>query len=53
VRKEEWSQTPLRTLGSASSRITAVTPPMNSETGFLKTRQDRESAGISAASPDG
>ena len=40
VRKPYGSQTPVRTRGSASSKITAATPPMNSETGFLKMRQE-------------
>jgi len=39
--------------GSASSMITAVTPPMKSESGFLNTRHDTESGDTSAASPAG
>jgi hypothetical protein len=33
--------------------MTAVTPPMKSESGFLKTRHDTESGDTSAASPVG
>ena len=36
------SHRPVRTRGSASSMITAVTPPMKSESGFLNTRHDTE-----------
>jgi hypothetical protein len=53
VLKLEWSQTPERTRGSANSRITAVTPPTNSETGFLNTRHDTESGAARAGSPAG
>ena len=52
-RNEECSQMPVRTRGSASSRMTAATPPMNSETGFLKTRHEMESGGTRANSPRG
>ena len=37
----------------ASSIITAATPPMKSESGFLNTRHDLDSAGTRAASPPG
>ena len=47
------SHTPVRTRGSASSMMTAVTPPMNSETGFLNTRHDTESGDTNAGSPAG
>src|SRR5437879_5381398 len=40
---------PVRTRGSASSMITAVTPPMKTESGFLNTRQETDSGGLSAA----
>lgn len=53
MRNDECSHTPVRTAGSASSRITAATPPTNSDTGFLKTRHDTDDAGTSAASPVG
>ena len=33
--------------------MTAVTPPMNSDTGFLNTRHEMESGGRSADSPVG
>jgi len=33
--------------------ITAVTPPMNSESGFLNTRHDTDAGDMSAASPVG
>src|SRR5665647_2078480 len=33
--------------------MTALTPPMNSATGFLKMRHDTEAAGTKAASPFG
>src|SRR5262249_10924151 len=52
-RKVVCSQTPVRTRGSASSMITAVTPPMKSESGFLNTRHDTESGDTSAGSPAG
>ena len=43
----------VRTRGSASSMMTAVTPPMKSDNGFLNTRHETESADASAASPYG
>ena len=46
------SHTPVRTRGSANSMMT-VTPPMNSETGFLNTRHDTESGDTNAGSPAG
>src|ERR1700728_1845497 len=53
LRKEECSQTPARTAGSASSRMTAAVPPMNRAMGFLKTRHDTESADTKASSRNG
>src|SRR3984957_17208284 len=53
IRKLVCSHTPVRTRGSASSIITAVTPPMKSESGFLNTRHDTELGDTSAASPAG
>src|SRR6187402_3360348 len=53
VRKLEYSHTPVRTRGSASSRTTAVIPPTNRATGFLNTRHDTESGAARAGSPDG
>src|SRR5271168_2794628 len=53
TRKVVCSHTPVRTRGSASSIITAVTPPMKSESGFLNTRHDTELGDTSAASPAG
>ena len=47
------SHTPVRTRGSANSMMTAVTPPMNSETGFLNMRHDTDSGDTSAGSPAG
>ena len=47
------SHTPVRTRGSASSMMTAVTPPMNSETGFLNTRHDMELGDTNADLPAG
>ena len=49
----EPSHTPERTRGSASSRITAATPPMNRATGFLNTRHCGDVGGTSDASPTG
>jgi CheY-like chemotaxis protein len=46
-------QTPVRTRGSASSMITAVTPPMKRARGFLNTRQETDSGDRRAASPTG
>src|SRR6516165_12240189 len=53
TRKVVCSHTPVRTRGSASSIMTAATPPMKSESGFLNTRHDTESGETSAASPMG
>jgi hypothetical protein len=53
LQNEEFSQTPLRTAGSANSRITAATPPIRRAIGFLKIRHDTEFAESSAASPGG
>jgi hypothetical protein len=44
TRKVVCSQMPVRTRGSASSMITAVTPPMKRESGFLNTRQETRGA---------
>src|SRR5882757_59727 len=53
LRNEECSHTPVRTAGSANSRMTAAIPPISSATGFLKMRQDSESGANNAASPGG
>ena len=50
---EECSQMPVRIEGSASSMMTAVTPPTNSAIGFLNRRQDTEFGESNAASPRG
>jgi hypothetical protein len=44
---------PVRTAGSASSSMTAATPPIKSAMGFLKMRHDSESDGSRALSPRG
>ena len=53
VRKVVWSHTPERTRGSASSRITAETPPTKSAIGLRKICQATPSGDESAASPTG
>jgi hypothetical protein len=53
TRKVVCSHTPVRTRGSAISRITAMRPPTKSESGFLNTRHETESGHTSAASPAG
>ena len=52
-RKLVCSHTPVRTLGSASSRITAAMPPTASASGFLKMRHDSESGGSKEGAPTG
>src|SRR5450755_3461837 len=44
---------PLRIRGSANSNTTAMTPPMNSASGFLNTVHEIESAATNAGSPRG
>src|ERR1700722_8367944 len=53
LRNEECSHTPVRTAGSASSRMTAAKPPMKSARGFLKMRHDTEWGPTRASSPGG